>query len=59
MPASFNIDNSHQEYQMYDVLLTSATEEKELGVSIKRNLKSESQISSCVVKSNKILGILV
>jgi len=42
------------EYQMYDAPLASSTEEKDLGVSIKRNLKSESQISSCLVKTNKI-----
>jgi len=43
---------------MYDVLLTSATEKNDFGGSIMRNLKSESHSSSCVVKANKILGMI-
>jgi len=54
----YGYNNVLIEYQVYDVPLDSFTEEKIHGASIKRNLKKDRHISSCVVKANKILTMI-
>jgi len=64
----FNIDkckvmhmgynNIQAEYAMNDVKLECVSEEKDLGVIVSDDLKSEKQCSAAVMKANRMLGMI-
>ena len=50
--------NPHYDYNMGDLILEAATEEKDLGVIIDEKLKFDKHTEAQVNKANKVLGLL-
>ena len=50
--------NPHYEYNMGDLTLERATEEKDLGVIIDEKLKFDQHTEAQVYKANKVLGLI-
>ena len=50
--------NQHYEYNMGDLTLETATEEKDLGVIIDEKLKFDKHTEAQVNKANKVLGLI-